>query len=442
MQYVRRAVGWFDPVALAAHVRGRDWPLGLIAGGADPKAHGGQYSIVACDPDRTFTGEAKADLFSPLHAAEWREGPVAGLVSYDAGARVATGERQAVWPDLILARYPAWIVFDHIAGQAFACGWGWDTGHAQSQASRAASWLVGVEEPVLPPAPSEDFRAEAVGETYCEAVAEVVRRIGEGELFQANIARAWRGQLKPDGTPFDVFIRLSQAHGAAYSGWWQPGDRALVSNTPELFMAFDNLTGRLETRPIKGTRPRFDNAVRDAEAAMELRSSAKDCAENLMIVDLMRNDLGRVAQIGSVKVDQLYGLESHPTVHHLTSVVSAKVRAGVSWAEILRQTFPAGSITGAPKHQAMKVIAELEPPRGAWCGTLFVQSMAEASRTTASVLIRTASFERTEGRWIWRALAGAGITADSQPSEELAETEAKILALKLALAGGAVGTGD
>ena len=162
-------------------------------------------------------------------------------------------------------------------------------------------------------------------------------------------------------------------------------------------------------------------------------TSAKDRAENLMIVDLMRNDLSRVCVPGSVAADRLFVIESLPTVHHLVSTVTGRMADGVGPAEVLAATFPPGSITGAPKHQAMKVIAELEAPRGAWCGSLFV--IDPAGDLTASVLIRTASFERAEGVWTFRALAGAGIVADSDPEAERIETEVKISALRTAFTG-------
>jgi para-aminobenzoate synthetase component 1 len=145
----------------------------------------------------------------------------------------------------------------------------------------------------------------------------------------------------------------------------------------------------------------------------------------------MRNDLARVCRPGSVVVEKLFEIESHPTVHHLVSTVSGTLSPGLGPAEVLEATFPPGSITGAPKHQAMKVIASLEPPRGAWCGTLFL--IDENDDLTASVLIRTAAFEKAKGRWTFRTHAGAGIVADSDPEAELQETEAKISALRRAL---------
>jgi para-aminobenzoate synthetase component 1 len=257
----------------------------------------------------------------------------------------------------------------------------------------------------------------------------VVARIAAGELFQANIARAWTGALHPGADPFDVLLRLAD-RASAYGAFWRLGDRALVSNSPELFLTLDG--DRIETRPIKGTRPRDPDPVRDAALADDLQASAKDRAENLMIVDLMRNDLARAAVPGSVVVDRLFEVERLATVHHLVSTVTARARDGIGPADLLEATFPPGSITGAPKHQAMKVIAGHEPPRGPWCGSLF--HIADG-RLTASVLIRTAAFERSSGDWRFRTLAGAGIVADSDPAAELAETEAKIRALREALTG-------
>ncbi len=432
-------LAWCDPVAVAAGLKDQPWPLAMVAGAGAPQKHGGRWSFVACCPDKRAVIAHDDGRFAVLDDEDWREGPVVGLVSYDAGARQATGKREHVWPDLILARYPAWLAFDHLEQQVWACGWATSESLAHEGAALAKSWIGKAVRPDLPAPPSQDFVPEAEPQIYCDAVAEVVRRIGEGELFQANIARAWHGRLWPRAEPFDCFLRLSEQRGAAYGAWWQAGHYALVSNSPELFLLCDLKTRRIETRPIKGTSARYDDPLKDAASAKALTESLKDRAENLMIVDLMRNDLGRVAEVGSVSVERLFELESHPTVHHLTSVVSATLKEGLGWGDIVRATFPPGSITGAPKYQAMKVIAELEPSRGAWCGTLFVRGMAHRDHVSASVLIRSASFEHRSDSWHWRAQAGAGITADSNPKAELAETDAKISALYQALFGARAG---
>ncbi len=417
---------WTDPLAVAAGIGGADGALALLSDGGP----GGRWSHVAMAPDRVHVGAVEADLFDPLRDPAWGVGTV-GLAAYDAGARAATGERPLVWPDLILARYPAMLSFDHHQGRVRAIGRGETSSQAEAAAARAAGWLTGAVAPAGPAAPAEAFAPEADDQAYREAVAEVVARIAAGELFQANIARAWGGALKPEADPFDVFLRLQQGRASPYGAFWRIGDRALVSNSPELFLAFDGETRRIEARPIKGTRARSADPVQDSALAAALQASAKDRAENLMIVDLMRNDLARASRVGSVAVERLFAIESHPTVHHLVSTVVGRAEPGVTPADLLAATFPPGSITGAPKHQAMKVIADLEPPRGVWCGSLFI--LEEGGGLTASVLIRTASFERRDGRWTFRTLAGAGIVADSDPHAELAETEVKISALRRAL---------
>ncbi|HEY1225420.1 MAG TPA: anthranilate synthase component I family protein [Brevundimonas sp.] len=424
----RRTLAWREPLAVAAGLKGREGALALITGG-----DGGGRSWVAAEPDRVVIEDtADGALFAAL-ARQGFDAGVVGLAAYDPGARAATGPREGVWPDLMLARYPAMLAFDHDARTVTAFGWGGDAAEAGRQADRAAGWLDLAIDLEAPPAPAAGFPEEAPAQAYVDAVADVVERIAAGDLFQANIARAWSGGLNDGADPFDLFLRLARTKGAAYGAFWRLGGRALVSNSPELFLTLDG-SGRLEARPIKGTRARDPDPARDAALAAELVSSAKDRAENLMIVDLMRNDLARVAEPGSVRVEQLFALQTLPTVHHLVSTVAGRARDGVGPAEVLEATFPPGSITGAPKHQAMKVIAAHEPPRGAWCGSLFV--LDEAGALTASVLIRTVSFVLEDGRWRWRTLAGAGIVADSDPSAELAETDAKIAAIRQAMTDG------
>ncbi|WP_296164826.1 chorismate-binding protein [uncultured Brevundimonas sp.] len=423
-----RACDWREPLAVANGLRDRDGLLALLSDGGGL----GRRSFVAVEPDRVHVGPlVDSTRLEALREPEFATATV-GLIAYDAGARPATGERASDWPDLMLARYPAMLVFDHQARTIEAVGRGVDVAAAQDACDRAVSWLDQAVTPKVSPAPAVAFVEEAHPSAYLAAVADVVDRIAAGELFQANIARAWSGTLKPDAEPFDVFLRLA-GREAAFGAFWQIGDRAIVSNSPELFLTFDPDEGRIETRPIKGTRKRDNDPVRDAALAADLRDSAKDRAENLMIVDLMRNDLSRVAVPGSVRVERLFEIESHPTVHHLVSTVTAKANDGTTATDLLEATFPPGSITGAPKHQAMKVIAAHEAPRGPWCGSLF--HVDDDGRLTASVLIRTASFVRANDIWRFRTLAGAGIVADSDPQAELQETEAKIRALAEALIG-------
>ena len=426
---VTRDAPWVDPVEVAAGLGGGDGALALLSDGGP----GGRWSHVAQAPDVVRVGPMDdAAPFEALRDPLFAAG-VVGLAAYDAGARPATGPRETVWPDLMLARYPAMLSFDHLERSVCATGRGETAEKATAAADRALTWLATAAPVVTPSAPAERFEAEAPASAYRDAVADVVQRIGAGELFQANIARAWSGALKPGRDPFEVFLRLQKERASPFGAYWRVGDRALVSNSPELFLAFDPASRRIEARPIKGTRPRADDFDQDQALASELRASLKDRAENLMIVDLMRNDLARVSQPGSVKVEALFEVEHHPTVHHLVSTVTGEAMSAVGPAELLEATFPPGSITGAPKHQAMKVIAAHEVPRGPWCGSLFL--IADDGALTASVLIRTAGFERKDGVWKYRTLAGAGIVADSDPAAEEAETDVKMSAMRQALVG-------
>jgi len=419
-----RALPWRDPLEVLQAIGARDGMLGLFSG------TGGRV-MIAADPDAVRQiDEDTAAVTALLDDPAWAEGAVQ-LLAYDGGARPATGPRPSVWPDLMAARYPAWLVFETAPRTLTAIGRGEDAGAAEHALDRAVGWTqagrpqLAVEGPLSP-----RFDAEGDEAGYRAAVADVVARIAAGELFQANIARAWTGELKPGADPLDVFLRLVSDSPAPYAAFWRLGERALVSNSPELFLTLEP-GGRVETRPIKGTRPRRADPARDQAEAEALRASAKDRAENLMIVDLMRNDLSRVCAPASVQVDSLFQLESYANVHHLVSTVSGRLSPGQGVGEVMAATFPPGSITGAPKHQAMKVIAGHEPPRGPWCGSLLLRE--GAGTLTASVLIRTLAFEQRTGRWHWRTQAGAGIVADSDPAAESDEVLSKISAIERAL---------
>lgn len=432
---------WREPTWALAPFRDEPYACALVTGGG-----GGRWSYLLRAPDQTFSlfaadpadpFDALAALVGPRLPAD-PEGPpfqggVVGLAAYELGDRVETlGLSRTDWPDLTCARYPALLAFDHHARQVLAIGRGAREDEAQERARAALAWLD---------APAAD-RAEPAGplcpdlaasdpSAYEAAVAQVVERIVAGEIFQANIARAWTGRLAAGADPFDLFLRLRAQSAAPFSAYWRLSGRAVVSNSPERFLKVEP-GGAIETKPIKGTRPRGRDAAEDLALAGELLASDKDRAENLMIVDLMRNDLARVSPPGSVEVPALFKVESFANVHHLVSTVTARLAAGKGVADLLRASFPPGSITGAPKVQAMKVIAGLEPPRGPYCGSLFWAGFDGAFES--SVLIRTVGLVEDAAGWRVEARAGAGIVADSDPRAERLETEAKIAALKKALA--------
>jgi len=424
----RKRLAWRDPLAVAYGSRDATGLVCLLTGGDRPGR-----SLMAAEPSHCVERETSDRVFAALDDSPG-PGHRIGLASYDAGTRAATGPRPRIWPDLTLATYQAVLLFDGETQSVEAVGFGIDRAEAEARCAEAQMWWVRAETPVPPDPPSVSDPLGAMDDAaYRAAVADVVDRVAAGELFQANIARSWSGRLVPGAAPFDVFVRLSLTTAAPYAAYWHTGARAVVSNSPELFVSMDAASRRVETRPIKGTRPRGLTPDQDAALSHDLSASAKDRAENLMIVDLMRNDLARVCEPGTVAVEALFDLESHPTVHHLVSRVSGRAGEGVGAAELLEATFPPGSITGAPKHQAMKVIAAHEPPRGAWCGTLF--HVDPSGSVQASVLIRTISLIQDDDGWAWSASAGAGIVADSDPESEQVETEVKFAALRRALCG-------
>ena len=431
---------WIDPLHVAAGLEGIEGRLILLSDGG-PNA---RWSYVAAGPLRLERIPSGApDPFARISGllgdpappappdAPPFTGGVVGLASYDLAAPTATlGGDDQDWPGLTLARHEAVLAFDHHRKRVVAVGRGEDTVDAAAAADRASDWLVRAQAPQTTLAPlAEAFTPDRSAQAYRDAVADVVRRIAEGEIFQANIARAWSGALKPETDPFDLFVRLAGASPAPYAAFWDLGDHVLASNSPESFLSLRD--GRITARPIKGTRPRGATPVEDDALKAELLASAKDRAENLMIVDLMRNDLSRVCVPGSVTAPALFDLQTFANVHHLVSTVRGRPAPGAGPARVMAATFPPGSITGAPKHQAMQVIARHEAARGPWCGSLFLAG--SDGSLEASVLIRTVALRRAADGWRFRTLAGAGIVADSDPAAELAETDAKIASIRRAL---------
>ncbi|WP_370234341.1 anthranilate synthase component I family protein [Brevundimonas sp.] len=419
-----RALPWREPLEVLQAIGARDGTLGLFSG------TGGRV-LIGTDPDAVCQTDCDAaEAWALLDDPAWGEGAVQ-LLAYDGGARPATGPRPPVWPDLMAARYPAWLVFETTTRTLTAVGRGEAATGAERALDQAEGWARMASPQVAAEGPlTATFDAEADEAAYRAAVADVVARIAAGELFQANIARVWSGEMTPEADPLDVFLRLARDSPAPYAAFWRLGGRVLVSNSPELFLTLEP-GGRIETRPIKGTRPRRADPVADQVEVEALLASVKDRAENLMIVDLMRNDLSRVCVPASVRVERLCHPESYANVHHLVSTVSGSLSPGRGVGQVMAATFPPGSITGAPKHQAMKVIAGHEPPRGPWCGSLLLRE--GPGELTASVLIRTLAFQRRDGRWHWRTQAGAGIVADSDPGAESDEVLSKISAIKRAL---------
>ncbi|GAG27694.1 unnamed protein product, partial [marine sediment metagenome] len=204
-------------------------------------------------------------------------------------------------------------------------------------------------------------------EAYFSKVARAKRYIEAGDIYQVNLTQRWA--VHTDASPIELYLRLRGASPSSHAAFLPWGDYAILSSSPELFL--DLRRGHVITRPIKGTRPRVGDPVRDAAARQELLESEKERAELTMIIDLLRNDLGRVCSPGSVRVSDAGTLEEHPTVFHRVATIEGDLEAGRDWLDLLLASFPGGSVTGAPKIRAMQIIDELEPAaRGVYCGSI------------------------------------------------------------------------
>lgn len=429
-----RATAWADPVEVASAFADEVHAAVLLSADGWSYVLRGPDAVVEQGQDlEALLGDAV-----PLADGPPFQGGVIGLAAYEFAAGLeptAPQVRGGDWPDLTMLRYPALLAFHAGQRRALAIGRGPDPRTAAAAADIALSWL---DDPRTAPRPGVLADRVDVGtadDRHARAVAETVERIAAGEIFQANLARPWRGRLAEGASPFDLFRRLAGQSAAGYAAYLRLPGRALVSNSPERFLSVrpeeDGLWAWSD--PIKGTRPRAADPAEDAALAAELRASEKDRAENLMIVDLMRNDLARVATPGTVRVPELWALRSYANVHHLVSRVRARLAPGRTAWDAFLAAFPPGSVTGAPKLQAMKVIADYEAPRGPYCGSLFWAGVDGALE--ASVLIRTVALLENPAGWTFEARAGGGIVADSDPDSEVAETTAKIGAILRALTG-------
>jgi para-aminobenzoate synthetase component 1 len=265
-------------------------------------------------------------------------------------------------------------------------------------------------------------------EHYARQVETLRQWLAAGDLFQANLTACCQVLLASPSDPLALHGRLRSRCPAPFAGLAVAGEEAVISASPERFLRLE-ADGRLETRPIKGTRPRHGDPEADAASAAALVSDPKDRAENVMIVDLLRNDLGRVCRPGSIHVPQLVGLESYAQVHHLTSVVLGELAAGRGVVDLLRACWPGGSITGAPKVRACRRLNQLEPlARGPYCGSLF--HLDADGSFDSNILIRSVMVKGPR----LRLHAGCGIVADSDPRGEAEEMGWKIRPLLEALA--------
>jgi anthranilate synthase component 1 len=325
-------------------------------------------------------------------------------------------------PDALAVRCTGAVIVDREQGRTLLLA---ESGAEQLQQLQHDCGLPLV--PFEPPAGSlladigEDPEAD-----FLRGVEAILDYLHAGDVFQVNLSRAWRASLRAGVDHLDVYARLRRANPAPFAGLARWRGSTLLSSSPERLVHVEG--GVVQTRPIAGTHPRLADAAEDERQRARLLSSLKERAEHLMLIDLERNDLGRVCVPGSVEVSELMCIESYAHVHHIVSNVRGRLRPQIGPGEALRAVFPGGTITGCPKVRAMEIIAELEGVgRGAYTGAMGY--LSRCGRLDTNILIRSLVCE--DGQVSLR--AGAGIVADSRPAAELAETRAKARGLLLAL---------
>jgi anthranilate synthase component 1 len=347
------------------------------------------------------------------------------LLGYEAALQVEPGLRlprsPEALPDALAVRCRAAVLVDRQAGRVHLVSEQGEEGLARLRDDLACATAA-----VEPGAGGVLGLEEEPPGRYTEGVRRIREYLLAGDIFQANLSRRWQARLAPDVDAATLYARLRATNPAPFAGLARWGDAAVISSSPERLLQIEQ--GRAQTRPIAGTRPRGRDPGEDAALREHLRNNRKERAEHIMLIDLERNDLGRVCEPGSVEVSELMSLESYAHVHHIVSNVRGRLRPGVGPGAALRAVFPGGTITGCPKVRAMEIIAELEGSgRGPYTGSMGY--LSRDGRLDTNILIRSLCW--SPGRVSLR--AGAGIVVDSDPEAELAETRAKARGLLMAL---------
>ncbi len=357
----------------------------------------------------------------------------AGYIAYEAGRlfdRFPTPQPEpGEGPEIDLGFYDVVVAFDLAARRALLISTGWPETEPARRARRARERLAEVTAELAAPPPAlgpavtaAEWRSNFDAARYREAVADVIAYIRAGDIFQANFTQRFEAALETAGggaiDPLALYDQLRRANPATFAALILGAERVIASSSPERFVKLD---GReVEARPIKGTVPRSVEPTLDAFRGRELTASEKDRAENVMIVDLLRNDLSRVCQPGTVRVPRLCGLETYANVHHLVSVVTGELKEGRDGLDLIAASFPGGSITGAPKIRAMEIIRELEGrPRGVYCGS--IGYIGFDGTMDFNIAIRTVTMENGMASFG----VGGGITALSDPAAEHEESLTK-----------------
>lgn len=319
-------------------------------------------------------------------------------------------------------RIPAAIIRDNSSGEIFLVA----ERNRGSLIEMMASDLQQLSELSIPLKPITELLEEDEGDVFCSGVKRCREYLYEGDVFQVNLSREYRGKLKSQKQYLDLYRNLKKSNPAPFAGLATFGDSAICSSSPERLVRVEN--NHVDMRPIAGTRPRNSDDLRDKQLSSELLNSSKEQAEHVMLIDLIRNDLGRICQYDSIRVEEDRVLESYAHVHHIVSNVGGDLVDGTPPGEVIRALFPGGTITGCPKVHCMEIIAELESvPRGAYTGSMGYLNLN--GDMDLNILIRTIVCEKEKFHF----RTGAGIVSDSVAEHELKETKHKAKGLLRAL---------
>ncbi len=388
----------------------------LVTRGEQTRVNDGENEFASQDDPLQLLQQQldRCQLAPQAHAELPFLGGALGLFGYDLGRRFERLPSQAqadiALPDMAVGIYDWALIVDHQRQQVSLLSY--------DDPQQRLQWLEAqTRQPTEPFALTSCWQSNMSRRQYGEKFRQVQAYLHSGDCYQVNLAQRFQASYR--GNEWQAFRQLNHANRAPFSAFIRLEEGAILSLSPERFIQLHQ--GKIQTRPIKGTLPRRGSAQEDALQAIKLANSPKDRAENLMIVDLMRNDIGRVAVPGSVRVPELFVVEPFPAVHHLVSTITAQLPATLDASDLLRAAFPGGSITGAPKVRAMEIIDELEPQRrNAWCGSIGYLSLCGNMDT--SITIRTI----TAWQGQLYCSAGGGIVADSEEAAEYQETFDKV----------------
>lgn len=403
----------------------------LDSGGARA---GSKYLIAGFNPIRIteFSSDSAHDILRRLDNSIGSDTAAIFTLSYELGGKVVNvrSKKPTREPDLFVADLESLIIHDYVEGVTRITG-------DPSKASRMKKKLLDARrfnDKRTSQIPSI-VRSDVTKTQYLRSIEQIKERIRAGDTYQTNLTQQLSAYLPADLSPEAVFFRLRRDHPAPYSAFIRRTDSTVISASPELFFRTEHSGKRIVTSPIKGTRPRGTSPAEDTAFRQELIDSEKDRAENTMIVDLIRNDLGKVCEYGSVKVEDLCRLDEHPTLFHLVSTVSGNLRPSTKVSAIIGALFPCGSITGAPKVSTMKIIDELEPTaRGLSMGLIgchIPERFGIGTKLETSVAIRTMVIR--DGVAAFN--VGGGVVIDSDPLSEYEESLTKAKALITAING-------